>query len=256
MTTATADAFLDSLAQRGYARPTRDAYGSDLAQFERFLGRQFVKCGWAGVTAGDAAAWADHLAEVCLPATRQRKLAALRSFARWADLPLNVPLERLEPRPPRVLTDAECSRLLALPASARDRAMLLLLLDCGLRVSELVGLDGWSRAHGWLRVAAREVPLTQRAEAALTPFRLRAPTDPLFVNHRGERLSRQGVFLVLGSLGRRAGVDRLSPGVLRATCAATLLRSGADRHSVARVLGVHVSRVDRLAPAVKARAAA
>jgi integrase/recombinase XerD len=141
----------------------------------------------------------------------------------------------------------------------RDRAMLEVLYGCGLRISELVGLSlgdldldsGLLRAYG---KGARErlVPvgrvarsalaawLTPSGRGALAPERWarRGDAEALFLNARGGRLSRQGAWAVVRRYGDKVGLgDRLSPHVLRHSCATHMLDHGADIRVVQELLG-------------------
>jgi integrase/recombinase XerD len=147
------------------------------------------------------------------------------------------------------------------PISRRDRAVLEVLYGTGIRISELVGLsradvdlDGaLLRAFG-KGSKERIVPLGRPAcralaewfdggRPALEPERWarRGDAEAVFLNARGGRLTRAGAWLVVKKHGDRAGLgDRLSPHVLRHSCATHLLDHGADIRAVQELLG-HVS---------------
>jgi integrase/recombinase XerD len=155
---------------------------------------------------------------------------------------------------PNVLVLEEVDRLLAAPDLAtpkgiRDRAMLEVLYATGLRVSELIGLklDGVNINSGFVRCVGkgskeRIVPLGESAASAVSAYlavrRVRKPTDYLFLNHRGEVLSRMGFWKILRGYGVRAGIKkRLTPHVLRHSFATHLLEHGADLRAVQTMLG-------------------
>jgi len=138
-------------------------------------------------------------------------------------------------------------------AGARDRAMLEVLYGTGIRVSELVGLDGrdlrlssrTARIRGKGRVE-RDVPLTEPATRALEAyFACRGeagaplPVDgPVFLNARGGRLTDRSVRRVLDRwLQKAAIVRRVSPHTLRHTFATHLLAGGADLRAIQELLG-------------------
>ncbi len=165
---------------------------------------------------------------------------------------------------PRALTEAEVGRLLAAvvgnePVHRRDRAILEVLYGTGMRISELVGLDlaDLDLAEGLVRVFGkgskeRIVPLGRYARAALVdwlspagrgacvPARWarRGDAEAVFLNLRGGRLTRQGAWGVVRQYADRVGLgDRLSPHVLRHSCATHLVERGADIRVVQELLG-------------------
>lgn len=215
----------------------------------------------------------DHLEKTRGNSSRSRntRLAAIRSFFRFAAFTepehsaliqrvLAMPSKRSDRRLVEYLTRAEVDALLAAPDlktwhGRRDRALLLLAVQTGLRVSELVGLRGQDVVLGTgahvrcLGKGRKErcTPLRRDAIATLTNW-LREqecqPSDPLFPNQRGQSLSRDGVERLLAkhlAVARAAcpalGRKRVSPHVLRHTAAMDLLQHGVDRSVIALWLG-------------------
>jgi integrase/recombinase XerD len=144
--------------------------------------------------------------------------------------------------------------LVETPEALRDRAMLEVLYATGMRVSELVSLDledidpvaGSIRCQGKAG-RSRVVPLGQRAVEATQLYLqkareqiARAETKPLFVNHRGGRLTRQGFWLILKSYAEKAGIEGITPHTLRHSFATHALKKGAELRDVQQLLG-HVS---------------
>jgi site-specific recombinase XerD len=204
--------------------------------------------------------------------TRNARLAAIHSFFRYAafEAPehgaliqrvLAMPSKRAEHKPIDFLGRPEVEALLAAPdlgtwTGRRDRALLLLAVQTGLRVSELVGLDcedlaldpstASVRCHGKGR-KDRLTPLRKQATAVLRSWlreRAGRPSDPLFPNARGGRLSRDGVEHLLAKHVVAASTrcpslktKRVSPHVLRHTAAMELLQHGVDRSVIALWLG-------------------
>jgi integrase/recombinase XerD len=167
---------------------------------------------------------------------------------------------------PKALTEPEIIDLIEGvlgddPVSLRDRAVLEVLYGTGIRISELVGLsivdvdlDGaLLRAFG-KGSKERIVPLGRPAvralaewfdtgRPALEPKRWarRGDAEAVFLNRRGGRITRAGAWLIVKKHGDRAGLgDRLTPHVLRHSCATHLLDHGADIRAVQELLG-HVS---------------
>jgi integrase/recombinase XerD len=264
---------LDFLAylefERGLSRNTLEAYRSDLLQFGRFLEARGLDAVTAQST--DVSGFLTDLAEgngrpAASPATVHRKAACLRSFYRHlrregvrdSDPTTTISSPRRDQRLPKVLNREEVTRLLAQPKGTeptahRDRALLELMYACGLRASEAIGMDlrdidlesGVLRARG---TGSRErvVPVGRAAIEAVRIYiergrrgllRGRLETK-LFVNFRGEPLTRQGLYKIVRRHATTAGLaDRMSPHTLRHTFATHLLAGGCDLRSVQEMLG-------------------
>jgi integrase/recombinase XerD len=138
---------------------------------------------------------------------------------------------------------------MATPKGIRDRAMLEVLDATGLRVSELIGLtlDGVNLDLGFVRCIGkgskeRIVPLGASAVTAVAAYlevrRVRKPSNFVFLNNRGEKLSRMGFWKILRAYGMQAGIKKkLTPHVLRHSFATHLLEHGADLRAVQTMLG-------------------
>jgi integrase/recombinase XerD len=199
-----------------------------------------------------------------------RAVVAVRSFHRFcmteghvvADPSEDVAAPRVPQGIPKALTEEEVAALLRAvtgedAAARRDRAILETLYATGLRISELVGLDlaavdleeGFLRAFG-KGAKERIVPVGHTARAAIEAWlparaeilgrarRGRADVEALFINPRGGRLTRQGCWKIVAAYGLRAGLGgRLSPHVLRHSCATHMVDRGADLRVVQELLG-------------------
>jgi integrase/recombinase XerD len=262
---------LDFLAylelERGLSRNTLEAYRSDLLQFGAFLARRNVRV--TDATHGDLAAFISELSGGELPAaaaTLGRKVACLRSFYKHLrregliehDPTADLHGPRKTQRLPRVLSRHEVARLLrepkgTEPLALRDRALLEVMYACGLRVSEVTGLElgdvdleqGMLRARG-KGSKERLVPIGRQAIAALTVYSARGrpllvgvrSESKLFVNRRGGGLSRQGLYKIVQGHARGAGLEeRMSPHTLRHSFATHLLAGGCDLRSLQEMLG-------------------
>jgi integrase/recombinase XerD len=161
-------------------------------------------------------------------------------------------------RLPKVLSREEVAKLLEQPKGTeplalRDRGLLEVMYACGLRVSEAIGLEvgdvdleeGMLRARG-KGSKERIVPVGRRAVEALELYRRRGRPplvgvgveSHLFVNHRGKGLTRQGIYKIIQSHARTAGLaERMTPHTLRHTFATHLLSGGCDLRSLQEMLG-------------------
>jgi integrase/recombinase XerD len=264
---------LDFLAylefERGLSRNTLEAYRSDLLQFGRFLERRGADA--ATARARDLSDFLTELADgdgrpAASPATVHRKAACLRSFYRHlrregvrdSDPTIAISGPRRSQQLPKVLNRNEVHKLLAQPQGSeptgfRDRALLELMYACGLRASEAIGMDvrdldfesGVLRARG-KGSRERVVPVGRAALEAVRIYLDRGrnqllrgrPEAKLFVNFRGEPLTRQGLYKIVRRHATTAGLaDRMSPHTLRHTFATHLLAGGCDLRSVQEMLG-------------------
>jgi integrase/recombinase XerD len=245
--------------EKGAADNTIESYKHDLSLYCEHLGRMdLVKAQPADVSGFLKFLYARKLK----PRSATRAFAAVRGLHRFLLLEratvLNPTANVEQPRwwkpLPNVLVLEEVDKLLAAPdlstaKGLRDRAMLEVLYATGLRVSELIGLslDGVNIEAGFVRCMGkgskeRIVPLGASAAAAVAAYlpvrRVRKPTNYLFLNPRGERLSRMGFWKILRGYGLLAGIKkRLTPHVLRHSFATHLLERGADLRAVQTMLG-------------------
>ncbi|MCZ6791633.1 MAG: tyrosine recombinase XerC [Candidatus Dadabacteria bacterium] len=192
-----------------------------------------------------------------------RKLASIRTFyeflIRNGTIKSNpaklVPTPKGEKRLPTFLTVDEVVKLVETPGSenvyeSRDRAILELLYSCGLRVSELVGinlnnLDLISMSVKVLGKGNKErmVPLGSKASTAIKTYisqrlDLKPEDDYLFVNSRGGRLSTRSINRIIKKYAAISGIPKnISPHVLRHTFATHLLGGGADLRAIQEMLG-------------------
>jgi integrase/recombinase XerD len=269
-----AEEFLTWLAvERGRAPNTLSSYRRDLRAYCAWLAERSQPL--REVQGSDIAAYVNHLrSEDRAPASVARATVAVRSLHHFladeglsvTDAATAVETPRVPAGLPKALTEDEVAELIDGvtgddPISRRDRAVLEVLYGTGIRISELVGLslsdidlDGaLLRAFG-KGSKERIVPLGRQAiralgrwldegRPALEPERWarRGDAEAVFLNARGGRLTRAGAWLIVKKHGDRAGLgDRLSPHVLRHSCATHLLDRGADIRAVQELLG-HVS---------------
>ncbi len=252
--------------EQGAAERTREAYGRDVARLAAFA----VSKGRRTPGAIDARALRDfvyHLKDLGLAGSSiRRNVAAVRTYFRFLvgeGLATADPSDRLEmPRRwrelPDVLTVEEVARILGAPSlddplCFRDRAMLELAYGAGLRVGEWITLSVKDAIldEGLVRVFGkggkeRLVPVGRPAIGALALYlrELRPKLERgqgkgiLFLNARGEALSRMGAWKILRKHVEAAGIEKhVSPHTLRHSFATHLLEGGADLRAVQEMLG-------------------
>jgi integrase/recombinase XerD len=262
------DSFLDHLmVQLGYSQNTLAAYRNDLGQFAEHLtgaGRQR----WAEVGESTIAGYLSQLRDKeYSSSTVARKTAAIKRFFRYlsgeglvAQNPaLLVGTPKVAKKIPRTLDPEEVDRLITVirdgsgPKSLRDLAMIELLYATGMRVSELVSLnlDDVNLASRTVRCLGkgskeRIIPIYPRAALAVSAYleegRLNYLKDreerALFLNPRGGRLTRQGMWLIIKEYVELTGIQStVTPHTLRHSFATHLLAEGAGLREVQRLLG-------------------
>ncbi len=263
--------FLTHLEAERRASPhTLRAYRADLARFAAFLAEQGVPP--AGATPAAVRGFLARAAGTAGPVSLARKLSALRALYRWlvrvglaAANPARAVASPKQPRRlPEVLPEEEVAALVEAPGAdgplaLRDRAVLELLYASGLRVAELVGLDtrDLDLAQGLVRVLGKRrkeriVPVGRPAREALARYLAEARPglaalpgargarggEPLFLNHRGGRLTARSVARQVDRWVREAGLARhVHPHVLRHCFATHLLGNGADLRGIQELLG-------------------
>lgn len=264
--------FLSWLAvERGRSANTLAAYRRDLRAYERWLRQRQVAIG--AVTEADVLDYIAHLWSAGRAASSvARALVAVRSLHRFlvdeghtgADPTGDVGAPKVPQGLPKALSEDEVGGLLGSvvgedATARRDRAILELLYGTGMRISELVGLSlgdlaldvDVARVFG-KGSKERLVPLGRYARQALdewlsasgrdamSPVRWarRGDSEAVFLNARGGRLSRQGAWGIVRRYGDKVGLgERLTPHVLRHSCATHMLDHGADIRVVQELLG-------------------
>ncbi|HEX5922329.1 MAG TPA: tyrosine-type recombinase/integrase [Baekduia sp.] len=270
--------FTDRLSRQLQASPrTIASYRDTLRLLLRFTQQQTGKApaslDWDDLDESLIQAFLEHLEVDRGNSARSRnlRLTAIRSLFKYAALRhpehaaviarvLSIPPKRFEKRTITFLTADEARALIDAPDQSRwegrrDRAILTLTIQTGLRVSELIGIDcgdvtlgtgahvrceGKGRKH-------RSIPLTAQAQAVITTWlkeRAGRPPDPLFPTRTGRRLSRDAIERRVAMHAAAAATrcaslhaKKLHPHVLRHSCAMSLLQAGVDTTVIALWLG-------------------
>ena len=263
------NSFLNHLiVERGFSQNTLHAYRNDLYQLEEYLTQSNVQR-WSNVTSS-------HLMDYSLNirsdkgyrnTTAARKVASIKSFFNFLvaekfineDPSENISSPKIGRSLPKCLSESEVTKLLDTAASGsnpegqRGSAILELLYATGLRVSELIALnindvttkDAYVRCVG---KGSREriVYMYPRAMDAVKNYIENArctlvkskDQDALFLNTRGDRLTRQWVWVIIKNLAKQAGINKnLTPHMLRHSYATHMLRGGATLRHVQELLG-------------------
>jgi integrase/recombinase XerD len=257
--------------ERGRAPNTLAAYRRDLRAYWAWLVARATNL--EDVSEADLTAYVAHLRELGrASASVTRAVVAVRNMHRFlaseglsdADPSADLETPRVPQRLPKALSEDEVEALLDAVQgndafARRDRAILEVLYGTGVRISELVGLSlGDVDLDGALLRAfgkgskERIVPLGRMARTALAAWldpggrgafeperwARRGDAEAVFLNARGARLSRQGAWGIVRRYGDRVGLgDRLTPHVLRHSCATHMLDHGADIRAVQELLG-------------------
>jgi integrase/recombinase XerD len=263
-----ADAFADWLTAEGRAVNTVAAYRRDINAYLRW-------CAGAGAAeAQPLAAYVEQVRATRAPSSAARAVVALRIFHRWRDgvEGVDTPTPELAGVPipaandDAVVTEEAIARLWRVVSGEtierrRDAVVIGLLYFGGLKASEAISLDTADVAAGAAVVTVdrdgaheRLLPAVPALQEALTRWldpkgraRLSPSTAALLVNRRGQRLTRQGLWLVAGAASKRAGLEAaLSPNDLRRACAAHLSERGLPSAQVSAFLGHSRGRVPTL----------
>src|SRR5437868_3621874 len=266
---------------------TMAAYRNDLNQLCTYLKQQEVD-NWPLVTREHITGCILEMrdSQAYRPTTIARKIAAFKSFFRYIrnqGYIASDPVEKLEAphiqkELPGVLSAEQISSLfrqveVETPAGQRDLAMLHMLYATGMRVTELVSLNlaDFDAAQATVTCPGRSgrnkrervLPLPPIAVEAIQQYihaarhrlMLHHPDEEaLFLNHHGERLTRQGFWLIIKGYARQAGITNITPHMLRHSFATLMLKGGMELRSVQELLGhAHISTTQMYNQLVRAR---
>lgn len=266
--------FLEYLVEEKDCTPnTIAAYRNDTTQFVEFLDSYRSPSGkiisqWSDVDATVAQSYLLYLKERrYASSTMARKFAAVKSFIDYLTQKGFVPEDptealeapRVQKSPPRSINHEEVERLLSAPAgintprALRDKALMETLYATGMRVTELVSLDlkdidpeAGTITCGETEARRRVLPIYDQARWALEEYiekgrpqmRIKNDESALFLNHRGQRLTRQGLWLIIKRYVEDAGIDEpVTPHTLRHSFATHQLEKGVGLREIQSRLG-------------------
>ncbi len=257
--------------ERGLAASTLKEYARDMERYRASLDAQGI-CELDGISPDAISAFQQSLMRAGeAPTTVRRRMSAVKGFHRFClqegftEVNPSVPVR--SPKTPDVLPDVisiedACTLMDSItgtrPQDLRDRAILEVLYGCGLRVSEACGLNTADvlLEEGFLRIFGkgskeRMVPISGAGARALAEYlgspraelslkaKAARPDDlvAVFLNMRGRRLTRQGLFKIVGDAARSCGMEGIHPHTLRHSFATHMLNGGADLRAIQEMLG-------------------
>jgi integrase/recombinase XerD len=260
--------------EKKYAENTIAAYQNDLNQYYQYImtNKEGEKPdNWTDINKHTISDYIEHLkASGYTSSTVARKVAAIKSFFHFLmaegvikeDPTYSLDSPKVKKRLPKAITPGEIDRLLHAPAdesgpkSQRDIALLEMLYASGMRVTELVSLDvsdlelenndGRVWVRGKRANKEREIPLTSEVVDTLRTYinngREQLVHDPnesaMFLNNRGQRLTRQGLWLIIKHYVEAVGISsEVTPHTLRHSFAAHKLSQGKSLQDIQKLLG-------------------
>lgn len=263
------DSFLEYLgAERNYSSATIESYTKDLSMFQEFLEEQNPNSSWTAVEAEDVREWVIYLLDErkMEASSVNRRLSALRSFYKYLRRVglVNInPMEKVvapkKKRPlPYFVRESEMDRLLELTAEdrsfkgVRDRLILMMFYETGIRRAELLGMTDASvdliakqiKVTG-KRNKQRIVPFGKELESEINAYRTareetlgRQAFPTLFVTDEGAPMNETQVSkIVKDNLSKVTTIKKRSPHVLRHSFATAMLNNHADLTSIQKLLG-------------------
>ena len=263
------DSFLKYLAaERNYSSATIESYAKDLSMFQEFLEEQNPNASWTAVEAEDVREWVIYLMDEQKMAASSvnRRLSAMRSFYKYLRRVGRVsinPMEKVvapkKKRPlPYYVRESEMDRLLELTAEdrsfkgIRDRLVLMMFYETGIRRAELLGMTDASvdlvtkqiKVTG-KRNKQRIIPFGEELESEIKAYQIAREetlgqrTFPaLFVTEKGTAMNEKQVSkIVKENLSKVTTIKKRSPHVLRHSFATAMLNNKADLTSIQKLLG-------------------
>jgi integrase/recombinase XerD len=251
---------------RSFADRTREEYQNDIEDFTEFLEQRGLNK-VRGIELPNIERYVAHLEEKGYTSlTRKRKVVAIRSFLSFlhldgyigTNIAKRVVLPLTDYPSPHFLTQNECNKLRSASSeNSRDTAIIELILQTGIKLSELVhltvnnielqagSLKGFIQVKGSAGKRDRIIPLNSKATEAIKNYlqvRNQAGSDVLFLNRFGEPLGESEVQKMLTKRIKSAGIGRASIHTLRHTFGAYHVARGTDPKTVQGVMGLKDAR--------------
>ena len=264
------DSFLEYLRSELNNSPlTLDAYARDLSEFQDFVKEADPDCEWIAVEADDVREWIIYLLDEqgLSAASVNRKLSTLRTFSKylrrmgWVSVnPMEKVIAPKKKRPlPYFVRESEMDRLLEMTANdrsfvgIRDRLILMMFYETGIRRAELLGMTDASvdliakqiKVEG-KRSKQRIVPFGEELETEIRAyiearnesFGQHTGFEALFVTVKGIAMNKSQVTKVVkDNLSKVTTIKKRSPHVLRHSFATAMLNNNADLTSIQKLLG-------------------
>ena len=256
------DDFSDYLKiDKNYSKNTLESYIRDLRFFLEYTNKEVID-----ITKKDIDNYILHVLPMYNESSINRIIASIKSFYKYLSLfkgyvNISEDVESLKRKKtlPKYLSIEEVDKLLDIKIENafdyRNKTILELLYSTGLRATELINLDiiNIDTTNMVVNVYGkgnkeRIVPLSKIAvnylDAYINMYRNmlfvknQKPTDSLFLNNHGNRMTRQGLYKIIGEVARRQGIEKeITPHVLRHSFATHMIECGADIRSVQELLG-------------------
>lgn len=253
--------------ERGLSKNTINGYSNDLKKLCLFLEDHTLAVSPIDISEETLKEFIYHIAKEVSPRSQARTCSGLRSFFDYLifeDYRKSNPTDFIETpkvgrKLPDTLSEEDINALmhaidLSHPQGERNKAILETLYSCGLRVSELIGLQlsDLFFEEGFVRVLGkgnkqRFVPIHNTTQKCIDTYIQHSRNkitpsedfeDTLFLNRRGRNLTRQMVFIVLNQLVKKIDLQKkVSPHTLRHSFATHLLKNGADLRAIQQILG-------------------
>lgn len=262
--------FLNFLAtERNYSENTVAAYRNDLSQFMSWLKVQHPEIKyWSDARSDIVSSYVDSLKQKAYAASSvARKIAAIKSFFHFLlarglivnDPTMNLDSPKVQKHLPQTLPTEDVEKLLDsprkkhTPKGLRDLALLHVLYATGMRVTEVVTLQVSDVDLESSTISCmgkdnhvRELPLDEATHRIVADYLVNGRPHlvkdkgetALFLNHRGQQLTRQGLWLIIKAYAEQAELgDKVTPHTLRHSFASHKLRSGSELREIQHLLG-------------------
>ncbi|PJC08250.1 MAG: tyrosine recombinase XerD [Flavobacteriaceae bacterium CG_4_9_14_0_8_um_filter_34_30] len=253
--------------ERGLSENTLQSYTLDIKKLIRWLDENQIVVSPISITEKELQEFIYAIAKKVNPRSQSRIISGLKGFFNYLifeDYRKTNPLELIEApkigrKLPDTLSQEEIDLLinaidLSHPQGERNRAIFETLYSCGLRVSELINLkiSDLYFEEGFIKVTGkgdkqRFVPIAPITEKYITIYRKEIRVhqeistiekDTLFLNRRGNKLTRAMIFTLTKNLAIKAGIRKnISPHTFRHSFATHLLENGADLRAIQQMLG-------------------